>query len=594
MGFEYALVHVKYTIPPAILLTLLYRPLFARLDAYKIGFLITIAVISTIPWDSYLIRNRIWSYPAHVIIGLKLFDIPVEEIFFFVIQTYNTSLLYLICSRPTFQPVYLRFERSAAHPLGSVNPQWRYYKLCGQLAFAIIIKLGLGMVGGGGESTYLGLIIIWAVPFLLLLWSLAYQFLLGLPILNTAIPILLPTLYLWVIDTLALKRGTWVISDGTKYGFHLWDGLEIEEALFFFATNSLIVFGQVAFDNALSILYTFPHLFPNPPVLPSPTLLVRALLKPASEYDEHRIMGLHDAVHRLRIKSRSFYLASSTFQGQVRTDLLLLYSFCRVADDLVDCAYSEAEAASWVTRLRDFLKASYRDENSLGSMKDYVLLNFPPNAQSALLQVPFPKLSRQLLEELLDGFDMDLSFANPVFAHPIKIEADLQMYARRVAGTVAQMCLELIFFNYRSTLSVEEQRHVLDAGNRMGIALQHVNIARDISVDAKMARVYIPETWIKDEGLTYNSVLKNPQGARVERLRARLLDRAFEMYEGARNAIEDLPVEARGPIRVAVESYMEIGRVLRQDGYVVKAGRATVPKLRRVKVAWRALNGTAA
>ncbi|EHK97460.1 putative Bifunctional lycopene cyclase/phytoene synthase [Glarea lozoyensis 74030] len=42
-------------------------------------------------------------------------------------------------------------------------------------------------------------------------------------------------------------------------------------------------------------------------------------------------------------------------------------------------------------------------------------------------------------------------------------------------------------------------------------------------------------------------------------------------------------------MRVAVECYMEIGRVLRGKGYVVKRGRATVPILRRLRVAWGAL-----
>ena len=55
----------------------------------------------------------------------------------------------------------------------------------------------------------------------------------GLPFSSTIAPIFLPTLYLWSVDTLALKRGTWVIESGTKLGWHLWDGLEIEyEALF--------------------------------------------------------------------------------------------------------------------------------------------------------------------------------------------------------------------------------------------------------------------------------------------------------------------------------------------------------------------------
>lgn len=34
--------HLKYTIPPALLLTLLFRPLCSRLDIYKIVFLVTV------------------------------------------------------------------------------------------------------------------------------------------------------------------------------------------------------------------------------------------------------------------------------------------------------------------------------------------------------------------------------------------------------------------------------------------------------------------------------------------------------------------------------------------------------------------------
>jgi 15-cis-phytoene synthase/lycopene beta-cyclase len=43
-------------------------------------------------------------------------------------------------------------------------------------------------------------------------------------------------------------------------------------------------------------------------------------------------------------------------------------------------------------------------------------------------------------------------------------------------------------------------------------------------------------------------------------------------------------------MRVAVESYMEIGRILMENKYKVRAGGATVPKLRRLKVAWQALS----
>lgn len=345
------------------------------------------------------------------------------------------------------------------------------------------------------------------------------------------------------------------------------------------------MFGQLAFDNALSILNAFPSLFTYSKGLPSPALLVRALLTPASKYDDARITGLKEAVQRLKRKSRSFYLASSAFQGQIRTDLLLLYSFCRVADDLVDDASSPTEALAWISKLQKFLELIYSDKKPADS---FIRESFPVETQSALLQLPVAKISRQPLDDLLKGFETDLAFGRENTS-PIQVEKDLDLYAHRVAGTVAEMCLELIFYNYESHLPLADQRRVIDAGDRMGVALQCVNIARDIAVDAKMGRVYIPSTWLAEDGLTCGTILKDPHGPKVEKLRKRLLTKAFTLHKGAKDAIEELPVEARGPLRVAVESYMEIGRVLRQDGYVVKAGKATVPKLRRLYVAWKTL-----
>ena len=254
-----------------------------------------------------------------MIIGPSLFSIPAEELFFFVIQTYNTTLLYLLLSKPVFGSTYLVARKDRKSPI-----PFEIQRNAGTIGLATIILCGIVLVCNGGEGTYLGLILVWAGPFTLLLWTLSYQFLVGLPLASTIIPIALPTLYLWVVDTLALKRGTWNIESGTKLGLHLWDGLEIEEATFFLATNTLIVFGLVGFDNALAVLLTFPNLFPSVPPLPSPILLVQALWADASKYDETRISGIQDAVSRLQKKSRSFYLASSVFSGRLRTDLILL------------------------------------------------------------------------------------------------------------------------------------------------------------------------------------------------------------------------------------------------------------------------------
>ncbi|KAH9828100.1 Phytoene synthase [Teratosphaeria destructans] len=611
MGLDYALVHLKYTIPPAVLLTAIYFPLFTRLDLYKIAFLITIAVTSTIPWDSYLIRTNVWSYPPDAVIGLKLVDIPLEEVFFFVIQTYNTSLLYLLLSKPVFHPIYLVREGGQVKSK-ETQQKWRYIKLIGQLPMALVIKKAVEYIRAQGKHTYLGLILVWATPFLWLLWTLAYQFLVRLPLTSTLVPIMVPTAYLWVVDTLALKRGTWVIESGTKTGLTLWPGLEIEEALFFFLTNSLIVAGLVAFDNALAILNTFPKHFPHVPSLPSPVLLVRALLLPAAAYDDDRIIGLEQAVERLRSKSRSFYLASSTFQGRLRNDLTILYSFCRVADDLIDNAQTTNEAKEWIDKLRRYLDHCYagdvkRDDGTMIAAKDvnagpatmYAMSNFPPENVLTLFFLPTDRLAKEPLYELLKGFEMDLSFTSASPNGPIKSETDLDLYGGRVAGTVALLCIQLALYHYPG-VTESKARDLMAAGHDMGIALQYTNIARDLSVDAQHSRVYVPSSWLKKEKLTPESFIAGFSKTKdaddfflkkVNVIRHRLLDSAFAFYERSRDAIEMLPGPARAPMRVAVESYMQIGRELRRPGSRLTVGRATVPKWKRWVVGWRALVG---
>jgi len=548
-----------------------------------------------------LIRTGVWSYSSNVIIGPTLFDIPLEELFFFVIQTYNTSLLYLFLSKATFHPIYLRPERKKSDVKGPINEKLRYYKIGGQLLITGSIVWSFHLVRSGGEGTYLGLIIAWAFPFLLLLWSLAYQFLIGLPWTNTILPIILPTLYLWVVDTFALQRGTWfvssivgllhvlytdnifrVIENGTKFGIHIWPALEIEEAVFFLVTNCLIVFGLVAFDNALAILDGL-----------TPLLLIKTLLKPAADYDEERIHGLKDAVHRLQQKSRSFFLASGAFEGKLRIGLINLYSFCRVADDLVDEADSIDESRQWIKKLEQYLNLSYEPKTSNKRLQKFIVDEFPARAHFALQLLPVQLLDKEPLYELLRGFEMDLKFSNAVtpLDFPIRNTQDLDLYGVRVAGTVASLCLDLVFAYTPHDLSLVERQKIVQAGSDMGKALQFVNISRDIAVDAELNRVYIPTEWLADESLTPQEVISNPNGDRIDTLRQKLLDRAFAAYKRSRATIDRVPQQA-GPLRVCVESYMEIGRVLRVGGYSIVKGRATVPKFKRIVVAWKAMSSS--
>jgi 15-cis-phytoene synthase / lycopene beta-cyclase len=281
-------------------------------------------------------------------------------------------------------------------------------------------------------------------------------------------------------------------------------------------------------------------------------------------------------------------------------NLCCRYSFCRVADDLVDNSSTESEAREWIGKLTHYLDLAYASKESriISKQPDvhsYITDKFPASAQSALRLLPTHLLPFGPFYDLLEGFKTDLEFhdgksSEKLQGFPIVKEHDLEVYASRVAGTVAELCLELVFYHSYTATTTSQREHLVRSGGRMGIALQYINIARDITTDAAIGRVYLPTSWLKAEGSSPEEVLKKQGSLVIDRLRNKLLEKAFGVYREARAAMAELPVDARAPMRVAVESYMEIGRVLKEKGYKLKEGRATVPIMRRLKVAWRALN----
>ena len=183
-----------------------------------------IAVITTMPWDSYLIRAAIWTYPPNAVIGPTQFRIPIEEVFFFVIQTYTTGLVYCIFTKPLVRRMYLQ------------SCQKKQLRDVIAMAMLGCIGIGIACLFFGGRAIYLGLILVWGCPILLFQWyvcslsggrclpfrMLSYPFITARPL-----KLCLPTMHLWVADTRVMRAGTWMIESGTKMNYQCY-GLEVE------------------------------------------------------------------------------------------------------------------------------------------------------------------------------------------------------------------------------------------------------------------------------------------------------------------------------------------------------------------------------
>ncbi|PWY61927.1 terpenoid synthase [Aspergillus eucalypticola CBS 122712] len=567
--------HCTYTIPAASALTVMYYPFFAAQDCCKICILITIAILATILWDSYLIRSAIWTYPPDAVIGPKILDIPIEEVFFFAIQTYITSVAYCIFTKPLVRPMYLR-----------PHPERRRTR--NVVAFVILTLMGGGTTCLllGRHMTYLGLILVWVSPILLFQWMLSHPFLIGLPAKPTIAAICLPTLYLWVADSRAMESGTWRIESGTKLGYRI-GGLEVEssnsnrEALFFLVTNMMIVLGLVGIDYAYA-LQEYKSL--SRLAAYKGTTLRTALSLLCSP------LSIDESLSALSQASQSMFLGSALFQGQLRIDLIFLYYFCRVMDDLIDEAEDDQEAKTWITECRYLLDLSHRGRLPHDACHASKQGGKYQRLYQSISYLPLPRLTKSFFYDLLRGFETDLAFDPKKGGFPIKSDDFLDQYAGFVAGAVGALFLDLVLF-YHGHDYTEDVPLLKRAAKEMGKAMQCVNIARDIHRDAAIGRVYIPTTWLDEVGLTPGDVLKRPNIPIMYGLQERMLQKADGYYQVSREAIEELPRGVRGPLRATVESYMDIGRLLREQKgtNLARASKMRVPFMRRLKVAWLAM-----
>lgn len=258
-----------------------------------------------------------------------------------------------------------------------------------------------------------------------------------------------------------------------------------------------------------------------------------------------------------------------------------------MADDLVDEAPSREVAVSNVALLTTYLDLVYANSTfpSLSSEKtrvqvDQLLASLPPSSQSAFRLLATLAIPRAPLDQLLAGFTNDLLFSTSPPTCPIKSDEDLKNYASEVASSIAELCVRLVWANegYGEATTLAEQERVLLSAREMGIALQLVNIARDVPADLKAGRVYLPNFTL--DATVSSTTLE----------RRRILDVADGMYVRSAPAIGLLPGTASGGILAACAVYVEIGRAVRGalDGGDITC-RARVSRWRRVCVAWQSL-----
>ncbi len=192
---------------------------------------IVLAVIYTTPWDNYLVATGVWYYNPDLVTGRVIGYVPVEEYTFFVLETILSGLWWWFLARHLSPP------KTEFKP----NKRLVYLSAC-VLAFLWLISTYLFFFGDP-KWTYLSIILFWALPAILpqllfgadILWHYRKLVFWG---------IFVPGLYLSLMDIIALTDTTWSISPSQTTGILFFGILPLEEVLFFFITNVLIINGM--------------------------------------------------------------------------------------------------------------------------------------------------------------------------------------------------------------------------------------------------------------------------------------------------------------------------------------------------------------
>lgn len=181
-------------------------------------------------------------------------------------------------------------------------------------------------------------------------------------------------------------------------------------------------------------------------------------------------------------RKTSFYYSFLVLPRDKRRALTALFDVCRAVDDAVDLESDPTRASIAI--------AGWRDE--IARLFD----GRPPATAAGRALAPFVfacHLPRAPFDALIDGVAMD------IVPRRYQTFAELEVYCHRVASAVGLICAEI--FEYRDA-------RVLDYARDLGVALQLTNILRDVAVDYRRGRLYLPLEDLDRAGCTEADVAR--------------------------------------------------------------------------------------
>jgi farnesyl-diphosphate farnesyltransferase len=261
----------------------------------------------------------------------------------------------------------------------------------------------------------------------------------------------------------------------------------------------------------------------------------------------------------LKRTSRSFYLTLRVLPGRVRPQIGLAYLLARSTDTIADTEIVPlGRRLDALHELRNRILGKSAAPLNFGALAkqqaspaERLLLEKVDDSLALLQKLSPPDVQRvrDVLDIITSGQQLDLErFAGASAGNIIALKSAIELddYIYRVAGCVGEFWTRVCRAHLFPRAELEEAQLFSDS-IRFGKGLQLVNILRDLAVDLRRGRCYLPSLDLEPLGLIPSALFSPVSESRFLPVYHRYLDLAKSHLQAGWDYTNSLP---RGQIRV--------------------------------------------
>jgi 15-cis-phytoene synthase len=264
-----------------------------------------------------------------------------------------------------------------------------------------------------------------------------------------------------------------------------------------------------------------------------------------------------DVMRITRREARNFAWGVMVLPRPKKQAIAALYAFARRVDDIADSRLEADERRARLEACRasvETLPGSPNGDSVLVALAD------------AMARYPIPKSA---LLDLVAGGLMDVD------KNRYASWQELHEYCRRVAGAVGIACA--------AVYGPRDHATAAPLAERLGLALQQINIMRDVREDWELGRVYLPQDELKSFDVTEHDIADGRAGPAWRELMTHQGARADRLLRAGLDLLPLLDRRSALCVRTFAGIYRGLLLQMRERGYDVFSARPQLSRVEKVR-----------